>query len=440
VSDGRPLLEQQTVSEPAGRGLAGTIAALELRVFPVLRQWADEPHLIAIRDAVQIAFYAFGAWTVVAFFLLPPGPLLDRFFQAYHIGFGFMGVALAVVLPERLAMKFGYNRVAAVAVGLGAFLLSLPANALHLHFEDFLGAISATSLFLALIVGLVTGELMRTANRLVANDVLSIAAGAAASGIVFGGLAALHVDIATRLISIVQPLVAVGDTLPALLIVVFLQTVLWSAGIHGPAFLAPVTTPIYLHALDLNAQAIVHHQHPPYTVTLMIFSFVYPGGSGATLPLAFLLLRSRVQRLRRLGFASLAPSICNINEPLIFGIPIVMNPGLVLPFVGIPLVIATMTYIAQAYGFVDRTSVWLPSAFPSVIAAWITTKGDWRSLVLIAANVVVAFVLWTPFFKIFERAISGHPETEEELVKAAAAIREHERAEHTSVAPRRTHA
>jgi len=425
------------LSEPAPRGLAATVAALELRVFPVLRRWADEPHLFAIRDAVQIAFYAFGAWTVVAFFLLPPGPLLERFFQAYHIGFGFMGLALAIVLPDRLAVRFGYNRIAAIAVGLGAFLLSMPQNALHQHFEDFLGTISATSLFLALIVGLVTGELMRLADEKLEHEAAAVTAGAVASGVLFGGLAAAHVDIATWLIAIVQPLVAVGDTLPALLIVVFLQTVLWSAGIHGPAFLAAVTTPIYLHALDVNAQAIVHHQQPPYIVTLMIFAFIYPGGSGATLPLAFLLLRSRVQRLRRLAFASLAPTICNINEPLIFGIPIVMNPGLVLPFVGIPLVLATITYIAQLYGFVDRTSVWLPGAFPSVISAWLSTKGDWRSLVLVGVNIVIAFVLWTPFFHAFERTISGHPEAEEELVKAAEAIREHERAEHTAVAPRR---
>ncbi len=425
------------MNAPAARGLAGAVEALELRVFPLLRRWADEPHLIAIRDAVQIAFFAFGAWTVVAFFLLPPGPLLDRFFQAYHIGFGFMGVALAVVLPDRLAAKFGYNRIAAIAVGLVCFLLSLPQNALHQNFEDFLGQISATSLFLALIVGLVSGEFMRIAYKLIAPEPGAIAAGAIASVAFFGGLAALHVDIATRLISVVQPLVAVGDTLPALLVVVFLQTVLWSAGIHGPAFLAPITTPIYLHALDLNAQAIVHHQHPPYVVTMMIFTFIYPGGSGATLPLAFLLLRSRVPRLRRLGFASFAPSICNINEPLIFGIPIVMNPGLVIPFVGIPMVIATITFIAQAYGFVARTSVWLPGAFPSVIAAWMTTKGDWNSLILIGVNIAVSFVLWTPFWRAFETAISGHPETEEELVRAAEAIREHEKAEHEAVAPRK---
>ena len=425
------------MSASEARGIAGAVAALELRVFPVLRRYADEPHLIAIRDAVQIAFYAFGAWTVVAFFLLPPGPLLDRFFQAYHIGFGFMGVALAVVLPDRLAVKFGYNRIAAVAIGLGSFLLSMPQNALHQPFEDFLGQVSATSLFLALIVGLITGELLRIAYALIDSEPVAIAVGATASGILFGGLAALHVDIATKLIGVVQPLVSVGATLPALLVVVFLQTLLWSAGIHGPAFLAPITTPIYLKALDLNAQAIVHHEHPPYVVTLMIFAFIYPGGSGATLPLAFLLLRSRVARLRTLGYASLAPSICNINEPLIFGIPIVMNPGLVLPFVGIPLVLATITYIAQAYGFVARTSVWLPGAFPSVIAAWMTTKGDWNSLILISLNIVVAFVLWTPFFKVFERAISGHPEEEAELVRAAEAIREHERAEHSSVEPRR---
>jgi PTS system cellobiose-specific IIC component len=408
-----------------------------MRVFPVLRRWADEPHLVAIRDAVQIAFYAFGVWTVVAFFLLPPGPLLNRFFQAYHIGFGFMGVALAVVLPDRLAAKFGYNRIAAVAVGLGAFLLSLPPNVLHQNFEDFLGQISATSLFLALIVGLVTGECMRLADRWIENKPLATAGGAGAAALIFGGMAALHVDLAHWLVTIVQPLVSVGDTLPALLIVVFLQTVLWSSGIHGPAFLAPITTPIYLRALDANAQAVVHHQKLPYVVTLMIFTFIYPGGSGATLPLAFLLLRSRVQRLRHLGLASLAPSICNVNEPLIFGIPIVMNPGLVVPFVGIPLVLATITFVAQYYGFVGRTSVWLPGAFPSVVAAWMTTKGDWNALILIALNVAVAFVLWTPFWASFERTVRGHPEAEEELVRTAEAIREHERAEHAAPAPRK---
>ena len=421
-----------------GRALAGAVAALELRVFPVLRRWADEPHLIAIRDAVQIAFYAFGGWTVIAFFLLPPGPLLERFFQAYHIGFGFMGLALAADLPERLAMRFGYNRAAAVAIGLGAFLLSMPANALHEHFEDFLGAISATSLFLALIVGLVSGEFMRVAARALRREIWAIAAGAIATGIVFGGLAALHVDIATWLINIVQPLVQVGDTLPALLVVVFLQTLLWSAGIHGPAFLAAVTTPIYLKALDVNAQAVVHHEHPPYVVTIMIFTFIYPGGSGATLPLSFLMLGSRVQRLRRLGIASFLPGICNINEPLIFGAPIVMNPGLVLPFIGIPLVLATMTFIAQYYDLVARTSVWLPGAFPSVIAAWLTTKGDWRAVALLVVDLTVAFLLWAPFYRAYERTIRGHPEAEAELVKMAEAIREHERAEHEAYAPHRT--
>jgi cellobiose PTS system EIIC component len=425
------------LNQPAPRGLAGAVTALELRVFPVLRQWTDEPHLFAIRDAVQIAFYAFGAWTVIAFFLLPPGPLLDRFFQAYHIGFGFMGVALAAVLPDRLAVRFGYNRAAGIAVGLGAFLLSLPQNVLHLHFEDFLGQISATSLFLALIVGLVTGEAMRIANQRIASEYMAIAAGAVASAAIFGGLAALHVDIATRLIGVVQPLVSVGDTLPALLIVVFIQTLLWSAGIHGPAVLAAVTTPVYLRALDGNAQALLHHQHPPYVVTMMIFTFVYPGGSGATLPLAFFVLRSKVQRLRRLGFASLAPSVCNVNEPLIFGIPIVMNPGLVIPFICIPLVLATITFIAQSSGMVERTSVWLPGAFPSIVAAWMTTKGDWRALVLIAVNIAVAFVLWAPFFRVFERAIQRRPEAEEELVRAAEAIRVHEQAEHDAVVPRK---
>ena len=412
------------------RSVTAGIAALETRVFPVLRRWADEPHLGAVRDAVQIAFYAFGAWTAIAFFLLPPAPLLERFFQAYHIGFGFMGLALAAVLPDRLAARFGYNRLAAVTLGLLAFLISLPGNDVRMHFEDFLGQISATSLFLALLTGLVTGECLRLAYRRVKWEPLAVALGAAAGLAIFGGLAALHVNIADMLIAVVRPLIAIGDTLPALLLVIFLQTLLWSAGIHGPAFLAAVTTPVYLRALDENAQALLHHQHPPYVVTLMLFVFIYPGGSGATLPLAFLLMRSRVQRLRRLGLASLLPSIANVNEPLIFGIPIVMNPGLVIPFVGIPLLLGVVTYLVEIYGLVARTTVWLPGAIPSFLAAWMTTNGDWRSLGLITLNIGIAFALWTPFFRAFERTIVERPDTEEELVRAATAIQEHERAEH----------
>lgn len=405
---------------------------MEFRVFPLLRHWAEEPHLDAIRAAVQIAFYAFGGWTVVAFFLLPRGPLLERFFSAYHIGFGFMGLALAVVLPERLAARFGYNRVAAVAAGLIAFLISMPENSLHQHFEDFLGTISATSLFLALITGLVTGECFRVALLRFRSEIMVNAAGATVSLAIFFGLALLHVNIANLLIAIVHPLVAIGDTLPALLLVVFLQTLLWSAGIHGPAFLAAVTTPVYLRALDENAQALLHHQHPPYVVTIMLFLFIYPGGSGATLPLAFLMLRSRVQRLRRLALASFLPSLANVNEPLIFGIPVVMNPGLVIPFIGIPLVLATLTFVVESYQLVNRTAVWLPGAIPSVVAAWITTKGDWRALILIAANIAVAFALWIPFFHAFEKAIQQRPEAEKELVKTAEEIHEHQRAEQHS--------
>ncbi|MBC5806562.1 MAG: hypothetical protein DLM53_04395 [Candidatus Eremiobacter antarcticus] len=411
-------------------GAGQAIAALEDRLFPVLRRFADEPHLAAIRDAVQIAFYAFGAWTVIAFFLLPPGPLLERFFSAYHIGFGFMGIALAAVLPDRLACRFGYNRIAGIALGLSAFLFSLPANALHQPFESFLGQISASSLFLALIVGVVTSECLRVAYQRIRNEVAALAVGIAAGIAIFGGLTLAHVDIGRLLISLIAPLISLGDTLPALLIVVFLQTLLWSAGIHGPAFLAAITTPVYLRALDENAQALLHHQTPPHIVTIMIFLFIYPGGSGATLPLAFLCLRTRVARLRRLGVASLLPSVANVNEPLIFGVPIVMNPGLVLPFIGIPLVLATLTFTAESLGLVRHTAVWLPGAIPSLVGAWLTTKGDWRALVLICLNVGLAFAVWTPFFRAFERTVQAQPDAEEGLVKAAEAIREHEQAEH----------
>lgn len=407
-------------------GFERTIAALELRLFPALRRAAEEPHMAAMREAIGPAFAALVVVSVAAYFYRPEPDPASRFFAAYHVGFGVMGLALAAFLSERLARTFRYNRIAAVALSLIAFYLSLPTDS-RAHPWDAIAQISSTSIFLGLIVAMLTGEALRFACRALP-AAGGIAAAAVATVAVFGSLAAAGISLGGLLLPLIRPLVAVGDTLPGLLVVVTLQTLLWCAGVHGPAFLSAIVTPIYLHALDQNSQAFINHQAPPHIVTIALATFFFPGGSGATLPLALLLLRSRIPRLRKLSLASLLPSFANVNEPLIFGVPLVMNPTFALPFVGVPLVLATLTYAAMSFGLVDRTVFWVPpvNLLPAVIGAWIITGRDWRAVALVVVNIALGAAIYAPFVRAFENEISRAPEEAEALVKSAAALRAHE--------------
>jgi PTS system cellobiose-specific IIC component len=407
-------------------GFERAIAALELRLFPTLRRAAEEPHMAAMREAIGPAFGALLVVSIAAYFYRPEPDPASRFFAAYHVGFGAMGVALAAFLAERLARTFRYNRVVAVALSLIAFYLSLPTDS-RAHPWLAVAQISSTSIFLGLIVAMLTGEALRIACKFL-RPLAGSAVATAATVAVFGALAANGISLGGLLLPLIRPLVAVGDTLPGLLVVVTLQTLLWCAGVHGPAFLSAIVTPIYLHALDQNSQAYINHQAPPHIVTIALATFFFPGGSGATLPLAFLLLRSRVARLRKLALASLLPSFANVNEPLIFGVPLVMNPTFALPFVGVPLLLATITYAAMWFGLVDRTVFWVPpvNLLPAVIGAWIITGRDWRAVVLVAVNIAVGAALYAPFLRAFENEIGRSPEEAEALVKSAALLRAHE--------------
>lgn len=414
-------------------GVEAFIASIESRLFPVLRRISEEPHIAAVRDAMGPSFAGLIAVTVIAF-LIPPEPALhtsyaalsDRFFAAYHVGFGAMGVVLTGLLADRLACAFGYNRPLAWIVSLAAFASGLTWP-LADNLAKELGAISSTSILLGLVTTLVTGEALRQARKHVRDPIGAHVLGTIGVVIVFGGLALAHVTLGDALLWVIRPLVSASDTLPGLLLVVFFQTLLWTAGVHGPAFLSGIVTPVFLKALDENSQAVAAHQPPPHIVTIMLSIFYFPGGSGATLPLTLIMLRSRVARLRKLAIASILPTVWNVNETIIFGVPLVMNPNLTIPFLLVPLVLATITYVATWFNLIGHTIVYLPPVFPSFVTAWLTTAGDWRAIVLVFINIAIGAVIYAPFFRAYENAVMHEPSEDKRLLQEAEAIREHDR-------------
>jgi PTS system cellobiose-specific IIC component len=285
---------------------------------------------------------------------------------------------------------------------VGGFVLSLPRPIAGDPIA-YLRAFGPSGLFIAILACAVTAAWIAALRRIApppAADYL----GALLAIATFAALTALHVSLPAAITAALAPIARLGDTYLALMVIVVIETVLWTAGVHGPAMLAAVITPVYLTMQMANTHAYTQHAALPYIVVVSLFLFVFPGGAGATLPLAALLAVSKVPRLRRVGRATIVPALFNFNEPLLFAAPVVFNPHLILPFVGAPLVLATVTYAAVALGFVARAAFYVPSSVPTFVSTYLATQ-DLRALALVAFNLALATAIWYPFVRAYERHI-----------------------------------
>jgi PTS system cellobiose-specific IIC component len=277
-----------------------------------------------------------------------------------------------------------------------AFAIALPAVTGPLL--DYLRAIGPSGLFLAFATcGAVALVARASGNAWIGATVAIVLALA---------LRLSHVPILGAFTHALEPLGRLGDTYVALIVIVVTQTLLWTIGMHGPALLAAVVTPVYLALQMQNTLAYEHHIVLPHIVVVSLFLFIFPGGAGSTLALAGLLAFSRVARLRTVGRATIVPALFNANEPLLFAVPVVLNPFLVPPFLAAPIVLATTTYLAVSLGWVGRAIYYVPSSVPTLISTYLATL-DVRAVGLVVINVALATVIYLPFVRAFERHVEA---------------------------------
>ena len=356
--------------------------------------------MVAIRWALPVSFV--GLFVGLIAFMLPAhGTLLQRFQLSFAAAFGVMSALLVMVLTYDLAPRRAVPRWLALFVAATAFGLSLPYER-HESFEGLATSLGSSGLFLAIGIALATVAGLSIGRARLGIVAGSLAGAAAVIGVALG-LRAFGISLTAALDYLIAPLGHLGDSLTALLIITLVETLLWTIGIHGPALLAAVVLPVYINLQLANTQALAHDRPLPHIVTVSMFLFVFPGGAGATLPLVLLLMRSKVRRIRRVAFATILPSLINANEPLMFGLPLVLNPVLGVPFVLAPLVLAALSYEAMAFGFVSRPAYYIPSTIPIPIGAFLATR-DWRSVILMLINIAVGLAIYLPFVNAYERA------------------------------------
>ncbi|HEY6235282.1 MAG TPA: PTS transporter subunit EIIC [Candidatus Elarobacter sp.] len=392
------------------------IARFERAIAPYAQRFAEAPPTQSLRVTLPLAFGVVVLY-LVALLVHEPfrgwahvSELIRRFMPD---AFSLASVVMVLALSYTLAGRLRYARAPLMATALAAFVLALPRDAVvavatfaRTAGASGLGAfavtLGASGLFTAIVVCLATAGAFGLGRRR-----YGVAAGTVAAVVavllVSGGLFTLGVSLAGALSAGLAPLGTLGDSFVALVLITAIEAALWVVGIHGPALLAAVVLPVYYQLQFQNTDAHLHHAPIPHIVAVSTFMFVFPGGSGATLPLVVLMLRSRLARLRRLAYASVVPAIFSINEPVIFGLPIAYNPVLAVPFVAAPVALACTTYAAMALGLVGRPVLFIPATFPAFMNAFLTTL-DWRACVLVAVNLVVAGAIWLPFLRVYERA------------------------------------
>ncbi|MBS4761731.1 PTS sugar transporter subunit IIC [Carnobacteriaceae bacterium zg-ZUI252] len=211
------------------------------------------------------------------------------------------------------------------------------------------------------------------------------------------------VNVHTIVSDAVKPLVSASDSLPSVIIIIVLTQFFWSFGIHGWSIVGSLARPLWVVLLDQNTEAFASGATVANTAAEPFYQwFVMIGGSGATIGLAISLLFARSAYLKALGRTAFLPAVFNINEPLVFGTPLVLNPTLMIPFIAAPLVNGIVAWIAFSTGLVHRVVASAAWTLPGPIGSFFATGGDVKGAILSVVLILLSILIYFPFFKMYD--------------------------------------
>ena len=216
------------------------------------------------------------------------------------------------------------------------------------------------------------------------------------------------------ILALFHPFVLAIDNVFGLAISSILSQIVWWFGIHNtavtsmlePLMYANLATNSAAYAAGTAATAL-----PTVWTESLWWNFMVTGGSGATLVVAFLLLKSKSKQMKTVGKLAVIPALFNINEPIIFGLPIVLNPLFLIPFICAQTINGVAAYLCMDFGLVNRTFVYPGWNIPTPIAQFLATM-DWRAVVL-ALVLLVDGLIYYPFLKVWERQKLEEEQAEE---------------------------
>ena len=197
----------------------------------------------------------------------------------------------------------------------------------------------------------------------------------------------------------------IGDNIFAVAIMYVIISLFWCVGIHGNNMLAAVKEPIFRPLLYANTAAYTAHNDIPYVMNLtMLQMFGEFGGSGVTIGLVIaIFIFSKREDNRTIAGISIVPGLFNINETMTFGIPLVLNPILDIPFILAPVATVVIGYLLVSSGFCPKIVLEVPWTMPPVIMGFLATGGKPMGAISQLIVIAVSIVIYTPFLLAYEK-------------------------------------
>ena len=199
---------------------------------------------------------------------------------------------------------------------------------------------------------------------------------------------------------------------PGMIIIIAIAQLFWFFGIHGTGVVFTVIMVPWMTAYMTNAQLAAAGQPLVYSATFLLMGQSVWGGAGNTLPLVLMGLKSKSKTISSVSKAALPAGLFSINEPAIFGFPIMYNPILLIPFVLCPAVCCALYALAFHLGIIALPQVLIMTTLPILFSQYLTTF-DWRNVIFAIALFPVCWLIYYPFFKVYEKKMIAQEEAEE---------------------------
>ena len=365
-----------------------------------------------------------------------PQPLIDWCNKLYNFTMGVMGIMVAGTTAKNFTASMNRRMPAGKVLNDGSTMVAAQCSMLLLAVTQFttkfngseLSVFDCTSmgtrgLFSAYIAAFITVWVYKfCVSRDLTIKLPKEVPGAIAQNfrdiIPFGGAVIICgiIDVIVRnlmgvpfselLIKLLSPLFTAAETYPGLILIQAATAFFWFIGVHGPSIVQPGIDPIRLANQADNLQVLLAGGHPAHSLTFNMSLVGEFGGTGATFIVPLLLiLFMKSKQLKAVGKASIVPVAFAVNEPLLFGAPMILNPYMLIPFVA-----AGCVNVSVAKFFIDNVgmngfSFVVPWATPAPIGIFITTNFQLIALVFVAIIILLDAIIYLPFLKAYDKLL-----------------------------------
>lgn len=422
--------------------LKNVINKLEKALGPISSKLGNQRHLQAISSGMMMFL---GLIVIGSLFLIianPPinldlvdvntgNPLLriliewklfavknyDMITVPYNLTMGIIGLISSFGVAYSLASSY---KMKSSIYGIIAMCSFLMVSVTITEGSMSMGYLGADGLFVAIIVGLLSVEISRFISKKLTftlpdtvpsavTDFMNSLLPLVANIIIIYGINVILVvntgkSMPAFIMSVLTPAINSADNVWVYMAIYAFSNVLWLFGINGASIIFAIVFSVGIANTGINGELVNAGKDATAVMNLQMFRYALLGGSGNTLGLIILMSISKSKHLRSIGRLSIVPGICNINEPVIFGAPIVLNPILAIPFVLMPCISIGLGYLVQATGLVSLGYIVDPSFTPFIAQAFLSAL-DWRNIIFVLVLVAISLAVYYPFFKVYEKNI-----------------------------------